>query len=478
MKKSIFLLLATMAVGVAAAQNFRVTLAAPQYKSGIAYLTYRMGPNLNVEDSAAVNNKGTAVFTAKRRLPGGIYAIVLPGKRLIRDFFIGKEQIISIKINDTNKLVEKTIITGSKENLLYELYQKNISAKGRQMEEERKLYAAATNKADSLIHENNFNSISKQMNDYRDLLIKNNPKSMLASLLLAMKEPSVPIKRPITHQDSLDNYYYFKSHYWDGVTFMDERVIRTPFFMPKLERYYREILPQVADSIIRDVDYRLLLARTCPEMYKLLLNWLTDEYINPKYMGQDAVFVHLFEKYHSKGLTNWLNEKQMETISRRAYMVMSNLVGEKAANLEMIDSTGKPTPLYSVNADYTLVVFWDPNCGHCKTEVPRVDSFYQAEWKKHNLKVYAVLSQDDKNAKITDWVNFIKEHKLGEWVHVYETKQMEEAGLAADKPGYRQLYDVTITPTIFLLDNEKRIIAKKLTLEQINDLLKVKWKTN
>ncbi len=45
----------------------------------------------------------------------------------------------------------------------------------------------------------------------------------------------------------------------------------------------------------------LLLARSSPEMYKFLLNWLTDEYINPKYMGQDAVFVHLFEKYHSKG---------------------------------------------------------------------------------------------------------------------------------------------------------------------------------
>lgn len=478
MKKYIFLLLAMTFVNAVVAQSFKVTLIAPQYKSGIAYLTYRMGPNLNVEDSAAVNNKGTAIFTAKRRLPGGIYAVVMPGKRLIRDFFVDKEQVIAVKITDTNNLIEKTIITGSKENLLYEQYQKSVNSKGRQMEAEKKLYAAATNKADSLLHENNFNTISKQMNDYREGIIKNNPKSMLASLLLAMKEPVVPIKRPITRQDSLDNYYYFKSHYWDGVSFMDERVIRTPFFMPKLERYYREIIVQTPDSIIRDVDYKLLLARTTPEMYKLLLNWLTDEYINPKYMGQDAVFVHLFEKYHSKGLTSWLNEKQMQTISRRAYMLMSNLVGEKAANLEMVDSTGKPSPLHGVDADYTLVVFWDPNCGHCKTEVPRVDSFYQAAWKSHNVKVYGVLSQDDKNAKLSDWVNFIKEHKLGDWVNVYETKQMEEANLAAEKPGYRQLYDVTITPTVFLLDKEKRIIAKKLTLEQINDLLQVKWKTN
>ena len=50
-------------------------------------------------------------------------------------------------------------------------------------------------------------------------------------------------------------------------------------------------------------------------------------------MGQDAVFVHLFEKYHSKGVSSWLNEKQMTAISNRAYMLMSNLIGEQAANL-------------------------------------------------------------------------------------------------------------------------------------------------
>ena len=57
-------------------------------------------------------------------------------------------------------------------------------------------------------------------------------------------------------------------------------------------------------------------------------------------MGQDAVFVHLFEKYHSKGVSSWLNEKQMTAISNRAYMLMSNLIGEQAADLEMVDSSG------------------------------------------------------------------------------------------------------------------------------------------
>ena len=44
----------------------------------------------------------------------------------------------------------------------------------------------------------------------------------------------------------------------------------------------------------------------------------------------------------------------------------------------------------------------------------------------------------------------------------------------AQRPSYRQLYDVIMTPTLFLLDKEKRIIGKKLNFEQLNDLLLVK----
>ena len=52
---------------------------------------------------------------------------------------------------------------------------------------------------------------------------------------------------------------------------------------------------------------------------------------------------------------------------------------------------------------------------------------------------------------------------------------MDAADQVAQKPGFRQLYDVTMTPTLYLLDKEKHIIGKKLTLLQLNELLEVKW---
>ena len=475
MKRTLFILAATFFNATSHAQNYKVTLQTSQYKSGIAYLTYHMGKNLNVEDSAAVTNKGTAIFSGKRILPSGIYAIILPGKSKSVDFLIDKAQQITISI-DTTDLLSKTVVTGSPANVLLQQYQKNIASKAQQLDVEKRAYAAAKTKADSALLEANYNKLNKELNDYREGIIKTQPTSMMAALLTAMKDPVVMNNKPQTHNDSLQNYYYYKTHYWDGVTFMDERIIRTPFFLPKLERYYRELMVPEPDSIIKEADYQLLLARSCPEMYKFLLNWLTDEYISPKYMGQDAVFVHLFDKYHSKGVSNWLNEKQIETVSRRAYMLMANLVGAKAADLEMQDTAGKSSPLYNVSADYTVVIFWDPTCGHCKEEIPRMDSVYKASWKLHGVKIYGVLSADSKADQKQEWVKYIREHNLGDWINVYQTKEVETAITVAQKPGYRQLYDVTQTPTVYLLDKDKRIIAKKLTWQQLDELLQVKWK--
>jgi thiol-disulfide isomerase/thioredoxin len=476
MKKYLVFLFTALTISTAYSQGYQLTLKAPGYKSGIAYLTYYMGSNFLIADSAAIGNNSMAVFKDSTRLEPGIYAIFFPGKQLRTEFLIGNEQVITVTA-DTTDLVNKTVVTGSKENILYDQYQKIAASKGKVIQQERQAFTMARTKADSALHEKKYLALINELNEYREGIIKNQPKSMMAALLSAMKEPVYPAKVPVTRQDSINNYNEYKQHYWDGISFMDDRIIRTPFFSKKIERYYREVISPDPDSIIKDADYKLLLARSSPEMYKFLLNWLTDEFINPKYMGQDAVFVHLFEKYHSKGASPWLNEKQMEAISRRAYMLMANLIGEKAADLDMLNTEGKATSLYSVNADYTVIIFWDPNCGHCKEEVPRLDSIYRVNWKNHNLKIFAVLTPEGKQNVKPEWLTFIKMNNISDWTHVYKTQEMEDADFAAQRASFRQLYDINMTPTIYLLDKDKRIIGKKLTLLQLNDLLEVKWKT-
>ncbi len=473
MKKNLLLIVLLASSFYSLAQGYRISLKS-NYKTGLAYLTYYMGKDFILQDSAAVASNGIAIFKSDTKLPPGIYSIVFPSKRISTDFLVDKEQNISI-VADTNKL-ENVQVTGSPANLDFKNYQGVVNVLGKKLQQEKKAFENAKNKADSTIHDSAYRKLNKQLNEYRENVVKTKPTSMLAVLLSALRESPYPTKVPVTRQDSLDNYNFYKQHYWDGITFMDDRIIRTPFFMPKLKSYYEEVTSQNPDTLIKDIDYKLLLARSNKEMYKFMLNWFTDQYISPKYMGQDAVFVHLYQKYHSQGASTWLSKYQDSIITRRAFMLMSNLVGEKAANLEFVDTAGKPKSLYDVSADYTLVVFWDPNCGHCKTELPRIDSFYRAIWKAKNVKVYAVLSESEKMKDA--WLSYIRENKIGDWTNVYQTRESADLEVQIQRPSYKQLYDVYVTPTIYLLDKEKRIVAKKLTIEQLNDFLEVKIKSN
>jgi hypothetical protein len=149
------------------------------------------------------------------------------------------------------------------------------------------------------------------------------------------------MQQPGGKYDSLFAYRYYKAHYWDGVSFSDGRLVRTPFFEAKLEKYYKELVVPQPDSIKQEVDHMLLYSRSSPEMFKFLLVHFVQKYINPEYMGQDAVFVHLFEKYINTGQAEFFTQQYKDFMFKRAYSLMANLIGQPAANLEPAGDVGE-----------------------------------------------------------------------------------------------------------------------------------------
>ena len=150
-------------------------------------------------------------------------------------------------------------------------------------------------------------------------------------------------------------------------------------------------------------------------------------------------------------------------------------MGTPAADIVLPDPSGTIRSLYGQDAGFTLVSFWDPTCGHCKEVLPKLDSFYRARWKAAGIRMYSVAKETDGTKK--DWLDFISEHRLQDWTHVYYSKADDKARTDSGIPGYSQLYDVLSFPTLYLLDKDKRIIAKKLTYEQIDEVLRLKMKS-
>lgn len=439
-------------------------------KNCTVYLGSYFGKGMTLVDSTRLDQNSKGVFKGPNKLTTGIYFVVSPTYTIQFELLMDQQQQFTIQADTAAK--ESAIIKGSPDNDLFKDYAGFSNEKGRMLQQ-LKLALQSANGAEADKIRVSIANTEKEIKQYQTNIHKTKPTSLLSALFYIMQRPELPPVPIINGKpDSVYPYQYVKQHYWDNVLFNEDRLLRTPFFEPKLDEYFKYYVSADPDSIISEVKQMLLMARTGKEIYPYLLTKFTNKYINPEFMGQDKVFVYLFENFYAKGDTVLLNPASRKSITERAYSLMANQIGQQAPVLNLTDTSGKKVGLYNINAPFTIVTFWDPNCGHCKEEIPRYDSIYKAKWKSNGVAVYSVNIYENEN---TAWKKFITENKLSaDWYQVYQTKEDKLAEEKAGLPNYRQLYDIFKTPTVYLLDNKKRILAKQLSLEQFDALMDLK----
>ncbi len=475
MKRLTFLLFLLSSLAATGQTGYDIKVTFKPFKNQYIYLGHYFGKTYPIIDSAKLDNNSVAVFKGNKKLPGGIYLVGYPNKAGFFEILVDKQQQFSIKA-DTATLSKGAQFENSPDNVLFVNYQQYMSEKGKKIAALQQQLKTAAGKTDSTKITDELANEDKAVTTYREDIIKKNPAAMLSTLLVTMREPELTgaLKNPANKEDSVLAYNFYKSHYWDGVNFWDGRLAYTPFFEDKIDKYFSQLVVPNPDSVIKEIDWMLGYASINEEMNRFLLIKFVNRYLNQKYMWEDAVFVHLFEKYFSQKTYSWLNETGKKTITDRAYSLMANILGTPASDVELPDPNGTPVSLYALQAEFTIVAFWDPTCGHCKEVLPKLDSFYRAKWKADGLKMYAVAKETDGTKK--DWLNFISDNKLQEWSHVYYSKEADKSRTDNGIPGYSQLYDVQSFPTLYLLDKEKRIIAKKLTYQQLDEIVQLKKK--
>lgn len=422
-------------------------------------LAHYYGDKQYITDTVLVDHHGKFVFEGDDTLPGGIYMVILPGKKYFE--LIVTEQKFSMT-TDTTDFVNNMKVEGSYQNKVFYEYLRFIKSKEkdvRSLQEEQKALKEAdksTKKVDARLED-----ISKEVQDYKNNMIKNEPDAFICKVFLASKDVEVP-DPPKGETDTLYKYHYYKKHYFDNIDLTDDRLLRTPVFHNKLETYITKLTIQIPDSINKEADYLVERVRGNKEMFKYVVHYITNTYERSKYMGMDAVFVHMALNYYTKDQAFWVQEEQLMRIRERAQVLSRLLIGKVAPNIVLKDMDGNFQILHQVDADYIVLFFWDPDCGHCKKATPKLKDLYDRV-KNHGVKIFAVCTETEE----TKWVNFIKDHHLEEWINV--------ADLDAQNP-FRSIYDITATPKIFLLNRKKEIIAKQLDVEQLEDFLKKELK--
>jgi len=441
------------------AGGFEIKVTIKGLKDTTCQLAYYFGDKQYIKDSARVDKNGVMTFKGDETLPGGIYLAVMPDKKYF-ELIIDKEQKFSME-TDTADYINNMKIKNSKDNEIFYAYLKWISIRGKEIEALRKQMDGAKDDATKTkeIKDKQI-AIDKEVKDYKLNLIKENPTLLLAKVFEASTDPEIPEAPLLANgkKDSTFAYRYYKEHYFDKIDMKDDRLLRSPIFGNKIKQYIEKLTAQIPDSINASADKMISLANPTGDIFKYLVYYITNTYEKSNIMGMDAVFVYMAKNYYLSGKAFWVDEAQQEKICDRVKALDPCLIGRKANNMKLLKNDFHPIALNDIKAKYTIVYFWDPSCGHCTKVTPQLKTFYDANKKALDVEVLGVYIEAD----TTEWFKYIKEKELN-WIN------------AADLLGtaqFRKYYDIYSTPVAYLLDSEKRIIAKRIEVEQLEDFIK------
>lgn len=444
----------------ASADGFKITGQIKGLKDTTCVLAHYFGATQYIpKDTARVDAAGNLVFEGKKSLPQGLFIVVTPKNRYI-EFLITDDQQFSFE-TDTAALIKAMKVTGSKENELFYAYQQEL---GKLSEEAQALNLERKTRTDAVsaaMFNKKMSDLQKQANDYRGQFLKDNAGTFAVKLLKASAEPEVPTapKAANGRPDSIWVFNYFKDHFWDDFDFADERFVRTPLLQRKIERYIKELTVQTSDSLIKEADFLVnkAIAGKNSEVKYYTIYYITSQYEQPKVMGTDGVFVHMFEKYYKTGIMTVSDSSTLKSIGERVATLKPNLVGKVLVAPVVSDSLRRPINFQNIKADYTVVFFYSPTCGHCRESAPKLKKFVD-DYKGKGVEVVAIAIDQSPE----EWKKFVKEFKLGNAINGYDFSQRVD---------YRHQYDVWTTPTVYMLDRNKKIIARKLPPEQLEDFM-------
>ncbi len=444
----------------AAQVGYKIDFKIKGLKDTTAYLGYYYGEQTYVKDTAHVNATGAFQFNGPSPLPQGVYFLVLDKTRIF-DFVISGDQQFALETN-TEDYIKNMKVTGDDdnkvffENMLYNMARNQEAAPFFSATKDSTASAEAKNSARESLQK-----INEKVIAYQTEIIKQYPRSMTARMLNATRPievPDPPVK-PNGQIDSTFQYRYYRQHFFDNFNLADDALIRLPrpLYSEKLTEYFEKLLIPQPDTVMNAINELVARVKDNKEAYKYLVWTAVGNYQNPKIMGLDEVYVRLFDTYFASGeMDYWVSASIKKSMKDYADKLRLSLVGQTAKNLIMQDQNLALRSLYDIKKKYTIIFFFDPDCGHCKVETPKLVDFYNKNKDRFNLEVYAV-SADTSMQKMK---NYIKEMKMP-WITVN--------GPRSTVGSYQNLYDAFSTPTMYIIDEKKKIIAKKPPIERLVD---------
>lgn len=418
-----------------------------------AYLVEYRAQNQYIADTSDIKDDGSFEFKDDNPLGPGMYFVAVDEQPHI-DLIIDHEQEFSFNtsVGNTHEAIS---FEGSEDNDLYYEYLDFIRDRRSTANELQEEFQQTTDEDEQERIREELQSIDEEVRSFQKEFAEENSHSFISDFIKLTLDPEVPDD---IDPQSEEAYHYYKDNYFNHVNFGDERFVRTPVIHDKVETYFEQLVPNHPDSVIKAADNLIEEAKGTDEMFRYLVHYITQTYEQSDIMGMDAVFVHMAMNYYKTGDAFWVSETQRESIVERAETLEPLLIGKEAPDIAMRTLQSGNTALSDFeDASYTIVYFWDYDCGTCQRLTPDLYDTY-LEYRDEGVEVFAVCTQGN----MEKWQEYIEDNELYEWTNGIDPFQ---------ESNFRDKYDIYSTPQIYIVDDSREIVAKQIGIQQVPEVL-------
>jgi peroxiredoxin len=435
-------------------QKFSITMTLDGAQVGDTVLLQAYRPKPETINTALVKEGGKLTFQSDTLLPAGMYNIGLGNAAF--DFFLseGDPQTFSIRHN-FNEAPASVQFTGSPENQAWVEYIRFIQEK--QMQRQH-LHQRLQNNMERLDSTALLNAQVEAMNQEvknKWVEIENAYSGKMFALFISsireVEPPPFTVADSVANKDSIyEDYYYtfFREHFFDNYPFSSPYLLQMPSYRQALNTYFTRLLRYERPETTERIAWLLKKLEVNKPLYRYTARELYELYKNVPYPELKGLYLDVGETYIVEKPEMWDDASYVERVNRAIQVAKMNPVGEKATDLKLNDLAGNAVSLYDVQAAYTVLYFYNPECGACAEITPKVHAAYQT-CKGKGIQVFAVYVDRAQDV----WRNYVVNNNYLDWINVWDADE------TADVYGK---YDLHAIPMIYLLDKDKVVVEKDL----------------
>ena len=434
--------------------QYQIKIKATNTADSIAYFRGTVFDDKNYIPKDTIKlYKGNYTVAAKKPIIGGIYFLYFPKSK--QKVFFSLENLDSIKVEIRGANYLDSIKFSNKVNQQFVEYQLL----------EKKLSNYDTNYAAELAKGKKFNLAQKaaffqpktsQLVSYRTTLLKNlkQVNALFVHLnTLNILDSSVPSRKN----------YIGRNELIKRIDFKNPKLLFTPNIKNVLNEYY-SYYPLQADSLNKGLDTVMNKVDGKSNMSMYITDYFIKLLHNREIVNNTEAYTYYLEKYILNQKYKISEIKQLGQLKSELANLKSLQLQDTCVNMILKDTAGQVQNLqeFASQNKFTLIIFYDPTCEHCKVELPKMDSTINLLENTYNIKVgrYAVCNEPSLPASI--WKDFIVKYNLNKnYINVNLGNNMD----------LRKSYDAFTNPIFYLVNNKGILLGKKLSPQTVRNLI-------